>query len=464
MAGTDQSAERVAAGTHLMHAREQMQRGKVDRALDEAQLAVEADPTFIEARLFLAEAFERVGEPRKAVHHYEELLFKDPHNEDVMQRVERLDPMTAAKHRRLGEIAPDPFVSKGRVAVESDELADMNEMEMIDDGGLAEELEVAPEGPTDLVAMDEVPAEPRVGVTPRLEADPSVFADDGQQVADQPTAVECRVYEYEDEPQYRENVFALPVIQELLKEQRRLWATSTALDDLVAESRPLSPVESEDAHNAFAYAHSTIGAATTVPHVITDPSLRPLVCGPLSAYAVAPTGALDALGAGELYFLAGRTLARVACDHVPLLEVAAALLPASGPRSRLQELLRHTAAQAINATTIEDESVRKKAQTLLHTWRLRAELTADRAGLICCRDPRTAASAIAKLTAPDTAAAQAISPDALEQRFGGQDVGQLAAIGPEHDPEASEPYAYYRIRMLAWWSTQPVYKEFASRS
>lgn len=463
MAGTEQSPERVAAGTHLTHAREQMERGKVDRALEEAQLALEADPTFTEARLFLAEAFERVGEPRKAVHHLEELLFKDPHNEELLQRVERLDPMTAAKHRRLGEVAADPFVSKGRVAVESNDLADMDEMEMIDDGELAEELEVAPEGPTDLVEMEELPAEPQVGAAPRVEADPSIFADDGQEVADQPTVVECRVYEYEDEPQYRENVSTLPLIQELLKEQRRLWARSEALDDLVEDSRALTPVESEDAHNAFAYAHSTIGAATTVPHVITDASLHPLICGPRSAYAVIPTGALEALSAGELYFLAGHTLARVTRDHVPLLELAAALLPASGPGSRLRELLRETATQAMAAVAVEDELARKKAQTLLHSWRLRAVLTADRAGLICCRDPKAAASAIAKLTTPDAAAAQAMSGDTLEQRFGGQDVGKLAAIGLEHDPETSQPYAYYRVRMLTWWSTQPAYKEFASR-
>lgn len=464
MSGTEQSPQRVTATQHLMRAREHTQKRRTDRALEEAELALEVDPEFDEARFFLAETFDALGENRKAVHHYEALLFKDPENEDLMQRVERLDPMTAARHRRLTEVAPDPFVSEGRVAVESDDLANMDDMDMIDDGGPDEELAVAPEGPTDLVEMDEIPATPQTGAAPHVDADPSVFADDDQQVAEQRAAVACQVYEYEDEPQYRESAAALPLIQEFLKEQRRLWASSTALEDLIAESRPLTPVESEDADNAFAYARSVIGAATTVPHILTDPSLRPLVCGPMSAYAVITTGALEALTAGELYFLVGRTLARVTCEHVRLLEVAAALLPTSGPTSRLQELLRQTASQAIAAVaSIEDESARGKAQTVLHTWRLRAELTADRAGLICCRNPQTAASAIAKLTAPDAAAAHAMSAEALEQRFAGQDVGQLAAIGLEHDPEASEPYAYYRVRMLNWWSTQPAYKHFASQ-
>jgi hypothetical protein len=303
-----------------------------------------------------------------------------------------------------------------------------------------------------------------VGTAPRVEADPSIFADDGEQAAAQPAAVECRLYEYEDEPQYRQTVLELPVVREMLKEQRRLWATSEALDDLIADSRQLTPVESEDAHRAFAYAHTTIGAATTVPHVLTDPSLHPLICGPMSAYAMIPSGALEALSAGELYFLAGRTLARVVCGHVPLLEVGAVLLPAGGRTAKLQQILRETAAQAIgSAVPIEDESVRKKAQTLLHTWRLRAELTADRAGLICCRDPKTAASAIAKLTTADAATAQAMSADVLDQRFAGQDIAQLAAIRAEQDPATSEPYAYYRIRMLTWWSTQPAYKHFASQ-
>jgi Tetratricopeptide repeat len=457
MSDAGESPQRIAAGMHLAHAKAHMAKGKVERALEEAHLAIETDPDFADVRWFLADAHERLGETRKAVHQYEALLFHDPHNEDLLARIERLDPHTAEKHRRLADVAPDPFVAKGRLATGAED--DFVDMEAIDSPGASPAaLEVIPEGPTELEDMADATAteEPQAG-QPQLHVDKDVFEDEvvGAPAA---AAVAPEQYAYEDERQVREAITALSEVAALLAKQRTIWREVEALDDLIKQTRPLTYTESEEAANAFFYAASILGVHTTVPCVVNDASLWPLVCGPMAAYVVIPASAFEALDATELYFLAGRTLARVASGHVPLLEVTAALLPPPRPTSRLLDLQRNAAAKTLcEAGSRGGQSA--KLQQHLHTWRLRAELTADRAGLVCCQSIDHATSAIAKLTAGAPAAAQALSREALEQRFAGQDLGQIAAIGIDRDPTTSEPYAFYRIRMLQWWSTQPGYTQ-----
>ncbi len=463
MSGPEESPQRVTAGVYLTHAKTHMVKGRVDRALDEARLAIEADPTFDEVHCFLAEVYERLGETRKAVHQYEELLLNHPHDQELLVHLERLDPLTAAKYRRLAEIAPDPFVSGGRLAAAGeDDLADMGYIDLPAGGGQPS-LAVVPEGPTELVDMEAVsPVEQTPPPRPELHVEAGVL-DEEEIGALAPPTLQPAQYEYEDERQVRDSVAALPPVRELLGRQRGMWAARELLDDLLAQTRPLTCTENEEAANAFSYAASLLGANTTVPCVITDPSLWPLICGPLAAYVVIPTGALEALGATELYFLAGRALSRVACHQVELLDVIAAVLPASRPSSRLIDIQREVAARAMGGpSALADPAHRAQLQGRLHAWRLRAELTADRAGLVCCQSPEDAASAIARLTAANAAAAQALSPEALEHRFGGRDLGQIAALALDHDPATSESYAYYRIRMLKWWSTQPAYAKLVA--
>jgi tetratricopeptide (TPR) repeat protein len=448
----------------LTHAKAHLVKGKIDKALEEAQLALEADPTFEEARHFLADYHERAGETRKAVHQYEELLFRHPNDEELLARIERLDPMAAARHRRMGDIAPDPFVGGSRAGTAAaDDLADMDEID-IPSGPKPEAVVVASD--VDLADLEDMAAvEATAPSRPELHVDASEVFEDAPIASAAQAAVSPEQLEYDDERQCRESTKANPAVGELLRKQRYVWAERGALEELLAQTRPLTYTENEEAANAFFYCGSLLGVNATLPCVITDPSLRPLICGPQAAYVLIPTGAFEAFNATELYFLAGRTLARVACDHTALLDVTAAVLPPPRPSSRLLDLQRQAAAAVIGgAQALGDQATAAKIQQQLHMWRLRGELTADRAGLVCCQSPEDAASAIAKLTAADAATAQTITPEALEHRFAGQDLGQIAAIGLDRDPATSEPYAYYRVRMLKWWATQPAYAQLVAPS
>jgi Zn-dependent protease with chaperone function len=87
----------------------------------------------------------------------------------------------------------------------------------------------------------------------------------------------------------------------------------------------------------------------------------------------------------ELKFVVGRELGHIKCDHLELRNKAYGLI---------------SALQAINEAVVPD-----RYQTVfptlalgrLYTWCRESEISADRAGLLCCRSPKVAYSAIMRL-------------------------------------------------------------------
>lgn len=459
MAGIEESPQRAQANVHLARARHHQERRKIERALEEAHLAIQADPTFEEARLLAAALHEQLGETKKAVHQYEQVLFaRGGRDEEILQHLQRLDPVVAEKHRRLASIGADPFVAKG---VSTDEFLEFDETE----------AEPAPEsrgepalrvGRADddaFLEMEEA-EDTAVQVAGVKHVTADVFADEEVEVTG-PRPLSPEEYEYDDERKYRLNAMGLDVIKSALREHRRLWATGTYLEDLMAKSPPLAVSGHIAAAQAFEEAARRLNTPTTVAHSSADPGLAPLICGPMCAYVLVPKGAIDALTPNELRFYAGRTLAQVACGHVPLLDIAAALLPTTGRKSKLQETRERIAAEFFNDLLSESPETLDRARKALHIWRLRAALTADRAGLACCLNVQDALSAIAKLTASQASEAARLSPETFKQKFEGQDLRRIAHLAPDRDTDTSEPYAFYRMLMVSWWSKQPSYARLA---
>jgi hypothetical protein len=458
MTAMEESPQRIEAGMHLSRARQHATKHKIDRALEEAQLAIEADPTFEDVRHFLASLYEQIGEPRKAVQQYEQLLFlHGGHDEELVTKIAHLDPATADKHRRLASIAPDPFVAKGAA---TDDLDGFDEADVVESTGPGPALAPVETGSDDLVEMEVEEPQPQATAV-RTHAAADVFADE-EAAAAGPQALAPEEYEYEDERKFRLNTMGLDVLKPALREHRRLWASGGQLEEIMAKSPALTMSGRIEAADAFQAATARVNTPATVPHVCGEPSLWPLICGPMCAYVLVPTGALDALTPGEVRFYAGRALAHVACEHVPLLDIAAALLPLARPGTRLQELRREAACDTFKELLGSAEEAVAKAKKALHTWRLRAALTADRAGLLCCGNLQGALSAVAKLTAPDAPTAAHVSPETFKQKFEGHDLRQISNLGIDRDPENSEPYAFYRMLMLAWWSKQPAYARLTS--
>jgi hypothetical protein len=120
--------------------------------------------------------------------------------------------------------------------------------------------------------------------------------------------------------------------------------------------------------------------------------------------------------------------------------------------STLRDFLGDTAKYWDQGLSREEIDRLKK---LGHAWQQRCELTADRAGLICCGDVVVACTAIAKTTAKSIDDAAKTTVGGFLKQFEGEDVGKLAAIPVEESPSRNPRYAAYRIHMLRWWAKTP---------
>lgn len=109
------------------------------------------------------------------------------------------------------------------------------------------------------------------------------------------------------------------------------------------------------------------------------------------AYLVVTTGAEGLLDDDELLFVVGRQLGHVKARHVLFMTVAKAL------------------STALRGLPGLGSPLASAANYLLVPWERRANLTADRAGLICCQDLSIAARALLKLYGGSSRTAQVVN-------------------------------------------------------
>ncbi len=159
--------------------------------------------------------------------------------------------------------------------------------------------------------------------------------------------------------------------------------------DLITEAFPiegqpaLRSLEVEVEHCA-----RVLGIPRPVVHMRNSPFTQAYVVRAFDRdHLVVTSGLLD-LYAGrpqELRFIIGHELGHVRCGHIELKAKAFGLIGA---------------LQAINLATMPDR-YQGVAPTLalgrVYTWCRESEISADRAGLVCCGDPKTAYQAIMRL-------------------------------------------------------------------
>ncbi len=444
MSDTQTSPQRSAAEMHLGRAKQHLQKSKYDRAIDEGYQALQTDPDFDDARIFLAETHELLGESRKAVTQYEALFFRDVDKEAMLAKIEELDPATAQRHRRVANLAPDPFVGGGRTSTNDDEFLDDDDM-----------IDASPTG----ASVHGVGTPTPQGATGDYLDDDDEFLD-----ARPPSGVAPEQYQYDDEEEVRRQTVELPAVRESLARQRDVWGDESPLAWLLEQTQSLSDVVGARGENTYNEIASLLGTPLTTPLVFEDDSVEPLVCGPRCRYVVFPKGAFQALSGDEIKFLIARTLSRIACEHQPLLDVAAALLPPPPQPSAIRDIQLRAAAEDIGGPAqLGEEDTTRSVLKALHRWRLRAEISADRAGLVGCTMIKAAVTAMAKLTAKDAMSAATTGLEQLKERFAGQDLGKLAAIAVDQDPSTNEAYAFYRMSMLVWWSKQTECQQLIAR-
>ena len=473
----EMTPERKQAYVLFMRAVQQAERGHLHKAVELAEEAIEADPTYLECRRWLAEAYEKLDEPRKASRHLQEIIHHNKDDQEAWAALERVDPAAAARLRRVAEIAPDPFVARRkRSAEELIGLDDMDEVAEIATSpvGVSEENFVPSEPHDELIAdMDEVAEEqqPEAELVRSAEAAAMIeeIAEEEERPADEGPRIqpqlEPRLWEHEQDRPYRDKMEQDELLSTILQKVRESWQDPDSWVPVLETVAHASRTTYRQLWDAAELARAVLGAPEPQLFVAPESSPHSLPLREPEFEIVVHTGLIRAMTPAQLVFCVGRCMSMFLSGHVPyfhttLLATDRSILILGSCEEAVKEFLWDLIGGWFESHPKEQ---RHHAAALAHAWQLRCELSCDRAGLLACGNLEAACDAIARMTARSAAQAAQLSWRGLVTKYKDYDARKLAAISIDEDPRYSERYAVYRIRMLRWWFTTDEYKRVASR-
>ena len=160
-------------------------------------------------------------------------------------------------------------------------------------------------------------------------------------------------------------------------------------------------------------------------------------------YIVVRSSMIDTLSDEELYYLIGHELGHIKAGHLLYKTVAVVLLPLFTLINRRFMGLGDAAQIAVVAAFYE--------------WQRQAEITCDRAGLLCTQDFDTCALALLNLTAgPNRMGDEGSVESFLDQARAYQDMDLMDGIGKlliflYYGKTATHPMPVHRLQMLERW-------------
>ena len=433
MANDEMPTERERAEEKFAQAQKSYARSRWPQAEQLAQEALDIDKSYNEARRWLAELYREMDEPHKASREYQNALRLAPDDQQAWEGLERVDPASAARLRRLSTIAPDPFVAQRR-ATAADLIEPLAEM------GVGEDELVEPAG--GLSGIGEETSEEMIA---RDEIGETV-----QEAAPAPPP-----WEFEQDREFLQRWLAEPVVETMADTIQGLWAEPDVFVSVLA----LCAHGSEKLHpQFFAALNQAAQSAKTEPpqlYILPERSLHPVLIKDGPALLAVPTRVVQIMTELELVFVMGRQLGHLRSGYLAALQ-AVEVITERKPQlfGDCADTLREVLADQLDPWQAELEAeTLNRLKKLGHAWQQRAVLSADRAGLLCCHDIQAAATAIAKGATPDIDQAGRMNLEEFLSQFEGQDPGQLAAIPVQEAPWRTAAYGAYRIQMLQWWST-----------
>lgn len=439
--------ERELAQSRFQQAQEQLERGHRDRAEELAKEALEFDSTYNEVRLWLADLYVMQDEAHLASRQLQDALYTDREDQEAWEKLRAVDPASAVRLERLGQIAPDPFVSKARREGRDDEFASL------DDFASGEEEEEA--WPVaDASEREDLFEE----VGEKLEPEAAVA--EGEQPAAQPGPAR---WEYEQDRQYLARWQQETAVVSLVNALKQLWEDPESLLPVRDMCAHLDRSRHPEVVAAVEQCCEVLGLEEVELLLIAERCMHPFPIQDHPPMLTIPTGLIRGMKSGEMTFQIGRELAYVAAGYLAEYQIAEVIADrptrlVGDVATALRELLHKLLAAQEEA--IEGEA-RERLVKLAHAWQQRATLSADRAGWLCCGEVEAACRAIAKTTARSVEEAAKLTLTGFLEQFKDQEVAQLAAIPAEETPDRSIPYAAYRIQMLRWWAGTPEAQEMA---
>lgn len=195
-----------------------------------------------------------------------------------------------------------------------------------------------------------------------------------------------------------------------------------------------------DAHEAVVHCARTLDIP--IPHVYVShhSGLNAMTTGTDEyAYIEITSGILRELSPDELRFVIGHECGHLAADHAMYRAMA--------------DILIEGAIRPIGLG-FTGRIARSALALPLSAWSRRAEITADRAGLICCGNLDIAEQALVRILIPDGTDAR-IDVDDYLRRI--EQVSHIQQPGKLSDLNATHPAIYRRIRALRLFARSKLY-------
>ncbi|HEY3396803.1 MAG TPA: hypothetical protein VGM19_04000 [Armatimonadota bacterium] len=430
-------ADREQAVARFEQAQHELARGHQQRAEEMAKEALEFDAGFNPVRLWLAAHYVAQDDAHHASRVLQDAIFTDRGDQEAWARLREVDAATASRLERLGEIAPDPFVTVHRNSALDDDLDSIEGLAPVnhDADWLYEEVP-----PDDLFETDD-------------DEECSFEEEEAGEVDTRGPAP----WEYDQDRAYLARWQQEAIVQTMVATLQEAW---TREDALLPVLEMCAHLEAHRHPEIVEWAHRCahlLGLADAELMVFAEPCLTPVPIADNPPRLAIPTGLIRSLHGPQVGFHLGRDLEYIRSGYLAEWLIADLVADrrtrlAGDVASTLRELI-HQMMVALEMDIHRDQ--RQTLAKLAHAWQQRATLSADRAGYLCCGDLDAACTAIAKACTPSFDKAAAVTLSGFLEQFQGRDAAALAAIPPQETPDRSVDYGAYRIKMLRWWSTTP---------
>lgn len=454
MAMDEMSPQRKSAYYKFRQGVTEMQKGHVEKGIDLIRASLEEDPEYLEPRQWLAHHYIKHDDVPRATRELEAIIHVNRDNQEAWDLLRKISPATAERLDRLHSIAPDPFVLQRKAALTED-VDDTDELIGDDDEWDATQLS----------------GERTIGADPFIKAPLAAdMLEDDEGEAEQPApkeevpAMDQRggyAWEYEQDRQYLARWQAEPSVNLIASKIQGLWKDRDAWERVLELCAHLDKRLHPAIFQVTEQAAARLGVDMPETYVFPERCLHPVIIKDRDPIIAVPTGMIRALTQEQMLFQIGREIGHIHTGYVAEMQAVKII---TARRSALAGDLAATLSEFLEAQVkywderlSRDEVARLKK--LGHAWQQRCELTADRAGLICCRDIKVACDALAKTTARSHEMAATLDAEVLLAEYKHRDVGSLAAIPVEESPSRNPEYVAYRIHMLRWWASTPQGKE-----
>lgn len=472
MATAEMSPQRKGAYFKWRQAEQEAQKGHLDKAVELAHLGLEEDPEYMDLRTWLAKLLVKAEQPRKAARELEEIIHINRNHQEAWELLRKIEPATADRLDRLHNIAPDPFVMK-RTQPLTEAVGDLSDLG--EDDGLvgAGSTDTAGGDPfysgagqsdlfTDMGAEDEPEPEPEPVAEPPRAAAPAAAPPPA------PTMAPDRgghAWEYEQDRVFLAKWEAEPAVAKASVRVQDLWGARDVWDGVLSLCAHADKHLHPQIYEAAGTAAERLGVEVPELMVFPERCMHPVLVKDRHPLIAVPTGLLRGMSEPEMVFQIGREIGHIHTGYLAQMQVVKIVTNRKARlmgdlASTLDEFLRDNLKYWNEGLSREEIERLKK---LGHAWQQRCELTADRAGLVCCQSVDTACAALAKTTAKSIEEASILTVDRFLQQFEGIEVGELARIPAEESPSRNARYAAYRIHMLRWWAGTPEFQAAMSR-